>query len=164
MRIDARLGGLALLSLMALGGEAVAEAGRDLFVDRVRAATYRFQDVSAAVAEGYAPTACVSGIDGGAKGVAYVNPTYLDDAEITMRRPQTVLYEPMPDGRMVLVAVQYMTSRGPTALGGQLFSFNAAPNRYGRDPFYDLHVWAWKANPRGTFAAMNPDVTCAHGK
>jgi hypothetical protein len=22
-----------------------------------------------------------------------------------------------------------------------------APNRYGLGPFYELHVWAWKANP-----------------
>jgi hypothetical protein len=23
-------------------------------------------------------------------------------------------------------------------------------------------VWAWKANPRGPFADMNPNVSCAH--
>jgi hypothetical protein len=46
--------------------------------------------------------------------------------------------------------------------GGQLFNFTGAPNRYGLDPFYELHVWAWKANPRGAFADMNPNVTCEH--
>jgi hypothetical protein len=37
---------------------------------------------------------------------------------------------------------------------------------YGLGPFYELHVWAWKTNPRGGFADMNPNVTCehAHGK
>ena len=45
---------------------------------------------------------------------------------------------------------------------GQLFSFTGAPNRYGLDPFYELHVWAWKANPRGAFADMNPQVSCEH--
>jgi hypothetical protein len=43
-----------------------------------------------------------------------------------------------------------------------LFNFTGAPNRYGLDPFYELHVWAWKQNPRGAFADMNPNVTCEH--
>ena len=38
----------------------------------------------------------------------------------------------------------------------------------GLDPFYELHVWAWRDNPKGTFADMNPSVSCehahAHGK
>jgi hypothetical protein len=25
-----------------------------------------------------------------------------------------------------------------------------------------LHVWAWKSNPRGAFADMNPNVTCEY--
>jgi len=25
---------------------------------------------------------------------------------------------------------------------------------------YDLHVWAWQANPAGTFAEWNPNVHC----
>ena len=50
--------------------------------------------------------------------------------------------------------------QGPAALDGHLFSFTGAPNRYGLDPFYELHVWAWKQNPTGTFADMNPNVSC----
>ncbi len=46
------------------------------------------------------------------------------------------------------------------SLEGHLFSFNNAPNRYGLGPFYELHVWAWKGNPKGTFADMNMDVSC----
>ena len=41
-------------------------------------------------------------------------------------------------------------------------NFNGAPNRYGLGPFYELHVWAWKPNPHGTFADMNPNVSCDH--
>ncbi|HEX2339612.1 MAG TPA: hypothetical protein VHI98_03955 [Vicinamibacterales bacterium] len=37
----------------------------------------------------------------------------------------------------------------------------AGPTRYGPDSFYELHVWAWKNNPRGTFAEWNPNVSCA---
>jgi hypothetical protein len=30
----------------------------------------------------------------------------------------------------------------------------------GLDPFYTLHVWAWKDNPNGTFTNWNPNVSC----
>jgi hypothetical protein len=66
-----------------------------------------------------------------------------------------------PDGKLELVAVEYITPKGPAALGNQLFSFVNAPNRYGLPPFYELHVWAWRANATGTFSDMNPDVSCA---
>jgi hypothetical protein len=72
------------------------------------------------------------------------------------------MYEPQPNGKMELIAVEYISFKGPASLGGQLFAFNGAPNRYGLDPFYELHVWAWRPNPRGAFADMNPNVTCEH--
>ena len=159
MNVVSRARELALVSLLATGafaGDAAAQGDRDLLVDRVRAANARFNDVSVAVAEGYAPIPCASGVDGGAMGVHYVNANYLKDAIPDLKRPQAVMYEPTPDGRMALVAVEYITFKGPASLGGQLFNFNGAPNRYGLDPFYELHVWAWKSNPRGPFADMNP--------
>ena len=143
MNVVSRARDLALVSLFAVGavaGEAAAQNGRDLLVDQVRAANARFNDVSVAVAEGYAPIPCASGVDGGAMGVHYVNPNYLKDAIPDLKRPQAVMYEPTPDGKMALVAVEYITFKGPASLGGQLFNFNGAPNRYGLDPFYELHV------------------------
>jgi hypothetical protein len=165
MNVVSRARALALLSLVSVGviaGEAGAQSAHETLVEHVRSANTRFKDVGAAVAEGYAPIPCASGVDGGAMGVHYVNPNYLKDAVPDIKRPQAVMYEPMPDGKMALVAVEYITFKGPASLEGQLFNFNGAPNRYGLDPFYELHVWAWKANPRGAFADMNPDVTCAH--
>ena len=151
--------GLALLSLLAVGATAAQAAGNPL-ADHVRAANDRFKDVSVAVAEGYAPIPCASGIQGGAMGIHYVNGDYLKDGVIDIAKPEAVMYEPMPDGTMALVAVEYIAFKGPASLEGQLFSFNSAPNRYGLDPFYELHVWAWKPNPTGAFADNNPDVTC----
>ena len=81
-------------------------------------------------------------------------------------REALFVYEPKPDGKLELVGVEYITSKGPASLEGQLFSFTGAPNRSGIGPFYELHVWAWKTNPRGAFVDFNPHVSCehAHGK
>ena len=48
----------------------------------------------------------------------------------------------------------------PPELDGQLFHLFESPNRFGLDPFYTLHVWAWKDNPNGTFTNWNPNVSC----
>ena len=158
---------LALLSLLAVpaasaSDEHVRHAAPETFVERVREANNRFRDVSVAVAEGYRPIACASGSDGGSMGIHYVNGKLVKSGAVELGRPQAVMYEPMPDGRLALIAVEYITSKGPASLEGQLFNFTGAPNRYGLDPFYQLHVWAWKSNPRGAFADMNPYVSCDH--
>ncbi|MEP9387830.1 hypothetical protein [Mesorhizobium sp. KR9-304] len=138
------------------------ETGSNPLADKVRAANSRFQHVSVATAEGYTPIPCASNANGnGAMGIHYVNAAYVGDDVIDLARPEAVMYEPMPDGSLALVAVEYITSKGPASLEGQLFSFTSAPNRYGLGPFYELHVWAWKVNPAGPFADMNPDVSCA---
>jgi hypothetical protein len=149
------LAGLALLPLM--GG--VALGASNPLADKVRDANSRFADVAAAKAEGYGPIPCVSGVDGGAMGVHYVNPKLIDE-KVEIDHPEAVMYEPGADGKLTLVGVEYIANKGPAALGGQLFAFTNAPNRYGLPAFYELHVWAWKANPTGTFADMNPNVSC----
>lgn len=159
MNTSRRIQGLALLSVI-IGG--VAQAADNPLADHVRAANDRFKDVAVAVAEGYGPIPCASSAQGGAMGIHYVNGDYLKDGAIDIKKPETVMYEPMPDGSLALVAVEYIAFKGPASLEGQLFSFNSAPNRYGLDQFYELHVWAWKPNPTGTFADNNPDVRCDH--
>src|SRR5471030_2258451 len=144
MNIVRWAGALALLSSLAAGAAAAAEQGGNPLLDQVRAANVRFKDVAVALAEGYTPIPCVSGVDGGAMGVHFVNAAYLKDEAIDLKRPQAVMYEPTKDGRMALVSVEYISFKGPAALEGHLFAFNGAPNRYGLDPFYELHVWAWK--------------------
>ena len=151
--------GLALVSALVAPP---ALASQNPLADNVRAANDRFRDESVARSEGYAPIPCASGVEGGAMGIHYVNPAYLKDDAIDIARPEAVMYEPMPDGSLRLIAVEYITAQGPAELDGHLFSFTGAPNRYGLGPFYELHVWAWKANPKGAFADMNPDVSCNH--
>lgn len=151
-----------LSSLFAISPAAASDEVDDSLVGRVRDVNDRFRDVSVSVAEGYTAMPCVSGGDGGAMGVHYVNAKLLAGDTIDIRRPQAVMYEPKANGRMALVAVEYITQKGPASLEGQLFNFTGAPNRYGLPAFYALHVWAWKPNPKGAFANMNPDVTCEH--
>jgi len=155
---------LALLSVTAIAstGGALGAEGSGSLVARVRAANDRFKNVSVAMSEGYTPISCASGADGGAMGIHYVNAKLISADAIDIKHPQAVMYEPMPDGKLALIAVEYITSKGSASLEEQLFNFNGASNRYGLGPFYELHVWAWKANPHSAFADMNPKVTCEH--
>jgi len=166
MKSNITIGIAAILAFSAGAAGALAHgdmvAGNNPLADKVRDANNRFRDVAVAMAEGYVPIPCASNANGsGAMGIHYVNAAYVGDDAIDLARPEAVMYEPMPDGSLALVAVEYITSKGPASLEGQLFSFTSAPNRYGLGPFYELHVWAWKVNPSGTFSDMNPDVSCA---
>jgi hypothetical protein len=152
------------LAVAAAVTHAGAKGADNLVVDHVRSANERFTDVAVAIAEGYASNGCATSLDGGAMGVRYVNAAYLKDEQVDIKRPQVVLYEPLPGGKLALVAVQHMTFKGPTALEGQAFGFVGAPNHYELKPFYELPVWAWKANPRGAFVEMNPRVSCDYAE
>ena len=134
----------------------------ETLVESVRAATERFADVGVAEAEGYGPIPCASGAGGGAMGIHYVNGAYLtaDDNALDIAKPEAVMYEPQADGSLVLVGVEYITFAGPANLAGHLLNYRGSPNRYGLDPFYEIHVWAHRANPAGPFVDMNKDVSC----
>ncbi|MFD1983916.1 hypothetical protein ACFSOZ_14750 [Mesorhizobium newzealandense] len=154
------LSAIALTAVHAHGANTTVASYTNVLSQKVRAANGRFENVATATAEGYAPIPCASGITGGAMGIHYVNAAYLKDDAVYLAKPEAVMYEPIADGTLKLVAVEYITSKGPASLEGQLFNFNSAPNRYGLGVFYELHVWAWKKNPTGTFADMNPNVSC----
>jgi hypothetical protein len=159
---------LALLPFLVFGTASAHDSHQDVgnpLAEHVRQVNDRFKDVNAAVAAGYAPIPCASSPSGnGAMGIHYVNGAYLKDTTVDIARPQAVMYEPTADGKLKLIAVEYIAFKGPAALEGHLFNFNPAPNRYGLDPFYELHVWAWKKNPTGAFADYNPHVSCAAAK
>ena len=61
-----RIQALALWSVFAAGIASAHAAGTNPVADDVRAANGRFKDVAVAVAEGYAPIPCASGVQGGA--------------------------------------------------------------------------------------------------
>ena len=149
---------------------AAAPLADDTLIAEVRAATRQFRDVEAAEAAGYALFhGCVNNGPGhGAMGIHYVNGTLVGDGEIDAAHPEAIMYE-FRQGRYELTAVEYVViaeawnanHSAPPVLGGQLFTYNGAPNRYGIPAFYALHVWAWKNNPDGAFSDFNPKVSCA---
>jgi hypothetical protein len=137
-------------------------------VAEVRRATSDFQDVTMAMAAGYVPaTGCVSGPQEGAMGVHFANPDLIGDGVLEADRPELLMYE-QRNGRLRLVGVEYIVlsdawhahNVAPPILSGQHFHYVGSPNRYGLPPFYELHVWAWIDNPKGTFADFNPRVSC----
>jgi hypothetical protein len=134
-------------------------------VQQVRDATSEFRDVDAAIAAGYTSLgACVSGPEEGAMGIHYAGP-FTNDGVLRPDQPDLLVYE-QRGGRLQLLGVEYLQevagwSGPPPVLAGQQFHLVDAPNRYGLGAFYELHVWAWKDNPKGTFADWNPRVSCA---
>lgn len=153
---------LAVLSLFAAGTTVAATVSeKSPLPAQVRAANDRFKHVAVAVAEGHAPTLCASGADGAALGAHYVKSSLIG-AAVDIKQPQAIMYEPKADGKMERIAAEYITTKGPASLGGQLFNFTGSPNRYGLPPFYELQVWAWKSTSRGAYADMNPSVSCEH--
>ncbi len=147
-----------------------------------RAATAPFHELAAAQAAGYTVEvidlnhlACIDDIVGhtGAMGIHFLNPQLLD-GNVDAAAPELVIYEPTANGRMRLVAVEYLVLKsaweaahgGPTAappsLFGQQFEFVRAGNRYGLPDFYELHSWIWKNNPLGMHNDWNPTVSCAY--
>jgi hypothetical protein len=138
-------------------------------INVVREATARFKDVSVAEAEGYSlQFGCVSGPDSGAMGLHFVNGAIVASGVLDATRPQIVIYEPQPDGRLKLIGADYLliasvwdaSHSGPPELMGQLFHYFESPNRFGLPAFYTLHVWAWKDNPNGAFVNWHPNVSC----
>jgi hypothetical protein len=73
------------------------------------------------------------------------------------------LYEPEQNGRLRLVAVEYIipyTFHGrdaePPVLFGEKFQQNDSFQLWG------LHAWIWDENPSGIFANWNPRLDCAN--
>jgi hypothetical protein len=156
---------------------------------QVRAATAAFHDIGAANAAGYtvwspdpfAPGAVCPTNPAGSMGYHLVNPALrggaanpaAGDATVDPLRPEMLLYERRPDGKMHLVGVEYLVFKAawervngagaapPVVLGQPLpFSSHSFVPGGANIDHYELHVWVWSNNPLGMFAPWNPTVTC----
>jgi hypothetical protein len=161
---------LALSSFALAQHDMQAMSGSPNLVQVVRAATQQYLNVNNATASGYAPfLCCVTGQDHGAMGVHYVNGALLSAGQIDASHPQALIYEPSANGAMQLVGVEFIVfadswlqsnNNTPPVLDGQVFQFVDSPNRFNIPAFFELHVWAWRANPQGAYVDWNNKVTC----
>lgn len=159
-----------VMALLAVPAIALAGSAGKSTLAQVRAATARFHDLDVALAEGYGPLHTCTDHEGGdgAMGQHYVKGAVVGDTVFDLSQPEVLVYEPTTNGRMRLVAVEFVVfaepwdaiSTDPPQLFGRELAPVPAPNRYGVPAFYQIHVWLWKHNPSGTFSDWNPRVSC----
>jgi hypothetical protein len=159
-----------------VGGSAGSASASASDMSSARDGTARFHNINTAMHEGYglftdaAGIACIDDPAGG-MGIHYANGSLVVDGEVNVATPEALVYEPQDNGRLRLVAVEYVVFQADwdanhpgarPALFGEEFETVDAGNRYGLPPFYELHAWLWKHNPKGTFGQdWNPRVSCA---
>ena len=102
----------------------------------------------------------VSPAGAGGMGYHYVNEELMD-ATLDVATPEALLYEPDANGRLRLVAVEYLVPfdiHPHDAAPPELFGLPFARSM----PFkvWGLHAWVWKHNPSGMHAPFNPVVDC----
>ena len=164
---------VAVVALTMLVGSVTASAADQL--STARAATARFHNIDAALAAGYglctdaAGIACIDNPAGG-MGIHYVRGALVGDGAVNAATPEALVYEPTKNGRLRLVAVEYVVIRtdwdaahaSPPSLFGEPFTAVSSVNRYGLPPFYELHAWIWQNNASGMFEDWNPRVSCGY--
>jgi hypothetical protein len=159
---------VAVAAAFALPGALAAETHHDPLSD-LRRATSRYRNVDKATDAGYVQFfGCVHEPLSGSMGIHFVNGALVADGVLEASTPEALMYEAKPNGSLELVGMEYVvfkdawdaTNASPPELFGQAFNVVAEPNRYGIPTFYELHAWAWKANPTGAHEDWNPKVLC----
>jgi hypothetical protein len=131
----------------------------------LRRVTAPFHQFANATVAGWSAqiTPCMTDPNGaGGMGFHYGNGGLIDGS-VQVDQPELLLYEPEQNGRLRLVAVEYIipyTFHARSAAAPRLFGQDFKQN----DTFqlWGLHAWVWKENPSGMFANWNPTVTCEH--
>ena len=150
--------GAVALTAAVWAGEAKPLESSDL--QAAKSASARFHSLVQAKRAGYLrESPCIPG-----EGFHYGKPSLLADDVLDPRRPDLLLYELKPNGKLRLVGVEYFIAADAVAerpsLFGQAFDGPMAGHFPGQPSHYELHVWLWEANPNGMFAFPNPNVNC----
>jgi hypothetical protein len=138
-----------------------ADVNKDLAT--LRLVTARYHDFASGSAAGWSAqiTPCMTDPGGaGGMGFHYGN-VRLIDGTASVDKPQLLLYEPEQNGRLRLVAVEYIipyTFHARSAEPPRLFNQNF--QQVDAFQLWGLHAWVWKENPSGMFASWNPEVNC----
>jgi hypothetical protein len=137
---------------------------------QLRALLTAYEDVDAALADGFEQFGeCMSGPQG-AQGIHYTHGARIDDPGLDPLEPEVLMYEPRPDGSLRLIGAEYLvfqrawhdagTDASPALLGREFYLNTTLLD----EPFYALHAWVWQHNPLGMFANWNPLVSCESAK
>ncbi|MEU3060593.1 hypothetical protein [Streptomyces subrutilus] len=164
------------LSAAAVPTAASAATASDRAAATQRAVVYRataaYQLHANAVKAGYVPDKyCVTDRAGsGSLGYPHFNHAY--DNSVDPAKPAALFYEDDGRGGKRLVGVQWLvydrdqnaaTDDDRPSLFGTRFTGPRAGNFPGQPIHYALHLWLWKANPKGRYETYNPAVTCLPG-
>ena len=144
---------------------------------RVRAALEKYQDPVVAIHDGYLSTLACTNFPNetmpghehyakGAMGVHFINEQLVGQA-LDPLKPQILLYEPDVSGKLQLAGAEWFMPLAIAKERPKLFNQDLLGPMEGHEPVmpvelshYDLHVWLFKHNPEGMFAATNPAVKC----
>jgi hypothetical protein len=168
---------LAALAGMALPAGAAVDAAADAHekpvpsreLREVKRVTARYHSLRKARGDGFSafsldpnnpdvPT-CFDSADGG-MGVHYVR--HIDDI-LEAKDPEAMVYEVQRNGRVKLVAVEYIVPEEFVDPDDPPMLFGEMLHHHPFLPVYILHAWIWKSNPDGVFADFNPRVRACPG-
>jgi len=158
------------MAIVLLAIPSPANAGDD-GLSTARAATAQFHQLEAANAAGYtilvrdlAGLTCIEQPGVGVMGIHYANGLALGDAVVNPAKPEALVYQPLPNGKLRLVAAEYIVFQGAWLqagnTSGQPLKLIPMGNRYGLPPFFEIHAWIWQHNPDGMFKDWNPSGSC----
>jgi hypothetical protein len=138
-------------------------------VPDIRAATHRYRDVAAAMADGYVQSGgCALDPAAGGMGIRFVNAVLVEDGLIDAAHPESLVYH-FGRGGLRLGALEYLvpdadqdaaTDDDRPNLHGVAFSGPVAGNEADARSHYQLHLWLYRDNPSGVLATFNPNVRC----
>lgn len=136
----------------------------DVMIQEVRAITEPYRDVKKASADGWnnVISPCVEHPTLGGMGFHHGRMEFFD-GRTNHLEPQVLLYEPLENGGLEFIGVEYIIpfaihsadAQAPE-LFGQMYHQN--PNQ----GIWALHVWTEKENPSGRFNDWNPYVSCQY--
>lgn len=157
-------------------------SSQNRLIAEIRQATVKYHNINTAIDDEYMVLPCVQHPTLGGMGHHVINEDKIGPF-VNPTDPGVLLYEPLKNGKMKLVGVEYLVpadpwdnnpeNDGPPMLGEIPFDDHRAMkvdengnavNAKGGPPFphYQLHVWLWKANPSGMYFPFNPNVSCQH--
>lgn len=148
---------------------------RNQIID-LRQATAPFHNAEKAMLAGWSdrfPPACMTHAQDGGMGFHLLNPG-LVDGTVSVTEPELLVYEPGPNDKLRLVAVEYavpvtefdesgnpLTPRPDPLFGDKEFTLFTVPLPGGEElTVWQQHVWLWRHNPDGIFQDWNPKTDC----